>query len=250
MACRRILAIDIAAVKDASTSQELDFVKRKTALRKRINRFRKLQRTYMPDLARFLTAAQQELWEDGTRSAEAVKLFMPSELGVESQANACEKGLGKLEEDMREGEVQETLEELWQALRTRTMTNRFRRHNLTGQRSLTRGKGVLRQVDVRVHKAKLRYRYARNALLRLRGHGGWEKTYRALAEEDVRGINEKAATEEESAEQELLQELGEIVEGGFAVAGTVVAGEGRRTMSWIWYNTNLKNNEQDMVDGA
>jgi hypothetical protein len=71
-----------------------------------------------------------------------------------------------------------------------------------------------------------------------------------LAEEDVRGINEKAATEEESAERELLQELGEIVEGGFAAVGTVVAGEGRRTMSWIWYNTNLKNNEQDMVDGA
>ncbi|KAJ7446784.1 hypothetical protein FB451DRAFT_1343526 [Mycena latifolia] len=245
---QRILTIDMKALKDPTELQELDFVKRKTALLKRITRFQKLQSTYMPDLARFLTASQRVIWEDKTRSAEAVKLFMPSELGEESRRQACENGLAEIEEEMREGEVQETLEELRQGLRVRTMTSRFRHRNNTGQRALTRGQGVLRQVSVRIHKAKLRYRYAWNALLRLRGHGAWEKTYRALAEEDVRGVNERAASEEEEAEREKLRELGAIVEGGIAAAGVVAAGEGMHTMSWIWYNTNLATGEADLVE--
>ncbi|KAJ7740338.1 hypothetical protein B0H16DRAFT_1324487, partial [Mycena metata] len=245
---QRILAIDIKALADPSPLQELDLVKRKTALLKRIHRFRKLQRTYMPELGRFLTPAQRELWEDKTRSAEAVKLFMPSELAPQVREHACEKGLTAIEEEMREGELQETLEELRDALRVRTMTNRFRRKNMTGQRALTRGQGVLRQITIRVHKAKLRYRYARNALARLRGHGAWEKTYRVLEEADVRGINERAIGEEEQAERDTLRELGAIVEGGMAAAAGVAAGEGRHTMSWIWRAVNLEKAEEELVD--
>jgi hypothetical protein len=240
----------LKALSDPSPLQTLDFVKRKTALLKRINRFRKLQRTYMPDLVRCLTPAQREIWDDKTRGAEEMKLFMPSELSASSRENVCEKGLDKLEEEMREGELAETLEDLRDALRTRTMTNRFKHRNATGQRALTRGQGVLRQISIRVHKAKLRYRYARNALLRLRGHGGWEKLYRALEESDVRGVNERAVGEEQAAERERLRQLGEIVEGGFEAAGTVAAGEGTHTLSWIWYNTKIDGSDADLVDGT
>jgi hypothetical protein len=61
---RCILTIDLKVLATPSPLQELDFLKRKTALLKRINCFRKLQRTYMPEVARFLTPAQRELWED------------------------------------------------------------------------------------------------------------------------------------------------------------------------------------------
>ncbi|KAJ7028751.1 hypothetical protein C8F04DRAFT_1212103 [Mycena alexandri] len=227
---------------------ELEFVKRKTALLKRISRFHKLQRIYMPELVRFLTPQQRTLFEDKTRSPEAVKLFMPSELAVAVRAQACEKGLEAIEEEMREGELQETLEELRQALRLRTMTNRFRRRNMTGQRALTRGQGVLRQITIRVHKAKLRYCYARNALARLRGHGPWEKTYKVLEEGDVRGINERAAAEEELAERETMRELGAIVEGGIAAAEGVTAGEGRHKTSWIWWTTKTDGAEEELVE--
>ncbi|KAJ7432012.1 hypothetical protein B0H11DRAFT_1761190 [Mycena galericulata] len=227
---RRILTIDIKALADPSALQELDFVKRRTALLKRINRFRKLQRTYMPDLVRFLTGPQREILDDKTRDPETMKLFMPSELGAESRREACEKGLAEIEEAMREGELQETLEDLRQALRTRTMTNRFRHRNTTGQRALTRGQGVLRQITIRIHKAKLRYRYARNALLRLRGHGIWEKTYRGLEDADT------------------LRELGGIVEGGVAAAGVLAAGESNHTMSWIWYSAKIDGGEADLIE--
>ncbi|KAJ7932991.1 hypothetical protein B0H13DRAFT_1856601 [Mycena leptocephala] len=245
---QRILTIDIKAAPSPTALQELDLVKRKTALLKKINRFRKLQRTYMPDLVRYMTAAQREMWDDKTRGPEAIKLFLPSELGAEARRQACENGLAQIEEEMREAELKETLEDLRQALRTRTLTDRFRHRNTTGQRALTRGQGILRQIKIRIHKAKLRYRYARNALVRLKGHGDWEKTYRVLEELDVRGVNERAVTEEEMAERERLRELGEIVEGGIAVAGVVAAGETTRTMSWIWYSTNLQNGEADLIE--
>jgi hypothetical protein len=115
--------VDLKATQDPSTLQELEFLKRKAALLKRINRFQKVQRTYMPDLARFLTSAQRDIWNDKTRSAESIKLFLPLELSVESRARACEKGLDGIEAEMRECKLHDTLEELRQALRMRTATN-------------------------------------------------------------------------------------------------------------------------------
>ncbi|KAJ7617529.1 hypothetical protein DFH06DRAFT_1274184 [Mycena polygramma] len=237
---QRILEIDVKSLADPTPLQSLDFAKRRTALLKRINRFRKLQRTYMPDL--------RALWDDKTRAAESVKLLMPSELAKEVWKHVCENGLAKVEEEMREGELGETLRELQDSLRTRTMTNRFRRRNTTGQHTLTRGQGVLRQITIKIHKAKMRYRYARNAYLRLKGHGGWELKYRTLEEADVRGINERGIGEEEEGERERLRQLGEVVEGGIASAAVVATGEGTHTMSWIWYNTKLDGSEQDLID--
>ncbi|KAJ7118609.1 hypothetical protein C8R43DRAFT_960209 [Mycena crocata] len=100
------------------------------------------------------------------------------------------------------GELKESLDDLQAALHIRTMTNRFRHQNTAGQRALTRGQGILRQITIRIHKAKLRYHYARNAMLRLRSHAGWEKEFPVLKDEDVRGINERTVGEEEEATRE------------------------------------------------
>jgi hypothetical protein len=71
-----------------------------------------------------------------------------------------------------------------------------------------------------------------------------------LEEADVRGINERAVSEEEEGERERLRELGAIMEGGIAAAGVVAAGDKTHTMSWIWYSTNLANGEEDLIDCA
>ncbi|KAF7359952.1 CxC2 domain-containing protein [Mycena venus] len=131
---QRILTIDLKALANPSPLQELDFVKRKIALLKRIARFRKLQLTYMPELVRHLTVGQREIFQDKKRSAETVKLFMPSELASTTRQTVCEKGLDLIEEEMREAELEEGLEELRNALRARTATNRFRHRNTTALR--------------------------------------------------------------------------------------------------------------------
>jgi hypothetical protein len=156
---RRHLAIDVKAVTNPTDAQALDFLKRRTALIKRIRAFRKLQRTYMPKLRRFMSQMQRTLWDSETeRNAEEIRLFMPSEISEKNRREkACAVGLPEVEADLRVGEVREALHALRQGLRTRTMTNRFRLRHCTGQRMLTRGQGILRQVNLKIHKAKLRY---------------------------------------------------------------------------------------------
>jgi hypothetical protein len=116
---------------------------------------------------------------------------MPSEIADKTKhVKVCAVGSPAAEEELRVGEAQEALHALRQGLRMRTMTNRYRLRHCTGQRMLMRGQGVLWQVNVKIHKAKLRYQYARNALMRLRGHGSWENELKVLDDVDVRALNE------------------------------------------------------------
>ncbi|KAJ7139362.1 hypothetical protein C8R44DRAFT_727442 [Mycena epipterygia] len=82
-----------------------------------------------------------------------------------------------------------------------------------GERALMQGQGLLHQINVQLHKTKLLCCYAWNTLLRLKEHGLWEKVLRTL-EEDVQALSERAMTEEEKERRKVLQELGEVVEGG------------------------------------
>ncbi|KAJ6576737.1 hypothetical protein B0H10DRAFT_1836766, partial [Mycena sp. CBHHK59/15] len=235
------LAIDVKSIANPTDTQTVDILKRRAALVKRMRTFRKLQRTYMPNLRRFLTASQRALWDsEMDRNAEAVRLFLPSDISDKTKReNACAMGLPKVEADLRIGEAREALESLRRGLRARTMTNRFRLRHCTGQRMLTRGQGVLRQINLRIHRAKVRYRYARNALIRLKDHGPWEKELQVLEDSDVRALNERALTAEEAAQRKSVhdfEDAGVVVqEGGVAALGAVAAGESKRTLSWIWY---------------
>jgi hypothetical protein len=254
---RRYLAIDVKSIANPTDTQTVDILKRRAALVKRMRTFRKLQRTYMPNLRRFLTASQRALWDsEMDRNAEAVRLFLPSDISDKTKReNACAMGLPKVEADLRIGEAREALESLRRGLRARTMTNRFRLRHCTGQRMLTQGQGVLRQINLRIHRAKVRYRYARNALIRLKDHGPWEKELQVLEDSDVRALNERALTAEEAAQRKSVhdfEDAGVVVqEGGVAALGAVAAGESKRTLSWIWYTATKDDpTEKELVEGT
>ncbi|KAF8151201.1 hypothetical protein K438DRAFT_1623891 [Mycena galopus ATCC 62051] len=249
---QRNLAIDVKAVANPTDVQTVDFLKRRTNLLKRIRAFRKLQRTYMPRLRKYLTVSQRALFDSETdRNAEGVRLFMPSDiLDSKKRVLACAMGLPDAEADLRVGEAREALGALRQGLRTRTMTNRFRLRHCTGQRMLTRGQGILRHINLKIHKAKLRYRYARNAIKRLRGDGPWEMELKILEDSDVRALNERALTAEEAEQRKAIHDYEEVAEeGGVAAFGVVALGESRRTLSWIWYQAKAEDpTEAELVE--
>ncbi|KAJ7024617.1 hypothetical protein C8F04DRAFT_1270161 [Mycena alexandri] len=221
---QRQLAVSIkAAGPKPSTSDQLETLKRRTQLRVRLRAFRKLQMTFMPKLRRYLTASQRSTWDADDKEPEQTRLFMPSDISSRvNRMKACAPGLDGVEARLRVGETGEALDGLRGGLRIRTATTKFKVRNWSGQRALTRGQGILR-----------------NALLKLKGHGEWEKKLRVLTEEDVRALNERALTAEEQAAREQLREAGEVVEeGGIAALGDVVTGETHRSLSWIWYGTS------------
>ncbi|KAJ7749084.1 hypothetical protein DFH07DRAFT_699619, partial [Mycena maculata] len=91
-----------------------------------------------------------------------------------------------------------------------------------------------------IHAAKVCYRYARAALLALRGHGTWEDRLKVLGDEDMHALNERALTEEEKAQNAHWAELGgAVIEGGVERAAALAAGEGAHTLSWIWYTISV-----------
>jgi hypothetical protein len=223
-------------------------MKRRTALVKKIHQFRQLQLVYMPALRGFLSERDKQMFDgNGEQLPEATRLFMPSEIpDNDNRRKACAFGLAELEARMREGEAREALEVMRQGLRSRTMTNRFRIKNYTGQGALTRGQGILRQINIKIHLAKIHYRYARAALLALRGHGVWEEALRVLKDEDVRALNERALVAEEAARADQLDELGRALArpAGVVVAEGLAAGEGSHTLSWIWYTVGVTDKDK------
>ncbi|KAF8174535.1 hypothetical protein K438DRAFT_1908885 [Mycena galopus ATCC 62051] len=249
---QRYLLVDVKAVANPTDSQKVEVLKRRATLVKRIRAFRKMQHTYMPNLRRFLTPTQRAMLESETdRDAEGVRLFMPSDIADRSgREKACAVGLPDVEGELRVGEAREALQSLRHGLRTRTMTNRFRLRHCTGQRMLTRGQGVLRQINLKIHRAKLRYRYARNAIKRLCGTGPWEKELRVLDDADVRALNERALNAEEAEQRKSLGDYENVAEeGGIAAYGVVALGEGHRTLSWIWYTAKGEGTtEQELVE--
>ncbi|KAJ7839911.1 hypothetical protein B0H13DRAFT_1649958 [Mycena leptocephala] len=250
---QRQLAVDIKAIGPNPTiSQQLDILKRRAQLRNRIQSFRRLQGTYMPNVRRHLTASQRIIWDQDDKEPEATRLFMPSDVATrKAREKACAKGLDGVEARLRDGEAREALDAVRTGLRTRTATTKFKVRNWSAQRALTRGQGILRQVNLKVHVAKLRYRYARQALLKLKDHGDWEQELQVLADDDVRALNERALTEEEKGERDRLRAAGQVPEeGGIAAVGVVVAGETHRTLSWIWYRVSKKEGDEKLEEAV
>ncbi|KAJ7900557.1 hypothetical protein B0H14DRAFT_3752784 [Mycena olivaceomarginata] len=197
---QRHLAIDVKAVTNPTDIQALDFLKRQTALIKRIRAFRKLQRTYMLNLRHFISSAQRALWDSETEcNAEEIRLFMPSEISEKNRrVKACAVGLPEVEPDLWVGKAREALHALQEGLRTRTMTNRFRLRHRTSQRMLTRGQG------------------------RLKGDGPWEEELQVLEDNDVRALNERALTAEEVEQRKTIHDYEDVAEeGGVAAFGVV-----------------------------
>jgi hypothetical protein len=74
-----------------------------------------------------------------------------------------------------------------------------------------------------------------------------------LDDADVRTLNERALTAEEVEQRESLTDYEDVAEEGGVVAfGVVALGEGRRTLSWIWYTAkgDGEPTEQELVEGA
>ncbi|KAJ7300619.1 hypothetical protein DFH08DRAFT_979519 [Mycena albidolilacea] len=219
---QRNLTINVKAICIANPTdvQSLDFLKRHTALLKRIQVFHKLQQAYMPNLRRFLSATQRQIWDSEVeRHTEAIWLFLPSDiLDATKRMHTCTQGLPGVEADLRIGEARKALHTLRQVLRTHTMTYQFCLRHCTGQCMLTRDQGVLRQINLKIRRAKLRYRYVQNALKRLKGDRPWERELQVLEDTDVWALNERALMDEGKEQRKAVHDYEDVVEeGGVAV---------------------------------
>ncbi|KAK7045173.1 CxC2 domain-containing protein [Favolaschia claudopus] len=200
----------------------------------KINKFRALQRIYMPGAGAALEAHEASRDSDAPPPhAEMVKLFMPSEMAQLHPRNppdplhGCIPGLPEMEAKLRVAQCENSLASLRARLHAKRHLISFRNANITGQVPSTRARTLIGEVGERVDSHANRYRRGRVALMALKGD-----TYphlRELKPEDVQLDGD--AEESDSAARKKLAMLGS---GRGARAPRNAPGTSKRVMSWIW----------------
>ncbi len=129
----------------------------------------------------------RQFWNSNP-NPEDVQLWLPSELSPSQRRVACIQDLPEIELQLRTVQCGSSLDSLRQALRIKTRMVYFKNKNVRGQRDGTRSRSIIDRVHKRAIQSVQKYRAARQAKLSLEGHGTWEKTYRELHNEDIRGF--------------------------------------------------------------
>jgi hypothetical protein len=240
---------------------------RRAALEAKIHVHEQARVFYMPD---FVPPPS-----DANVQVERVSLHLPSSLGSARRKQLCPPALVQAERDIRLAAMTDALEDLLRQLRTRTYLQRFSARNIQGKRAGTRSRSSIAGITRRVDAAAAAYHRHRTAYKALAGEDrrGWERIFRPLTAADVRGLSEKAISDEEVHERYRITELAKALEhvartaskdvgeedaalgaddipdeadesefldddlmesSMGGLAEAVAPGEGTRKLSWIW----------------
>ena len=201
----------MAAERTRSDAQKATLLERRNALLHHIKKWRELQAIYMPGV---FDTNTPDLESPQKEKAESVKLWLPSQLeNTAERASLCAPNVIDSEKALRFGQLQDSLNELRRARRTRFGLIMFHKIQLAGegQKTQTKSRAVVQTVQDRITKSVRRYRVAREALLQLERSDDWERSYLKLTNADNRGPGKER------------EELG--------------ASDGEYFPSWIWRST-------------
>ncbi|KAJ7178549.1 hypothetical protein C8R43DRAFT_942201 [Mycena crocata] len=181
---RRIKA-EIKGQTLVTADQASQIQERRIAFFKKLRKFERLQRTYMPGVARLIEAAEEARdSEQPPPKAEDVRLWMPSELTLVQRRMACRRGVVQVEARYRAAQCEDALELLRTRLHAQTHLITWRNTNSVGQRSATRSATLIGRVGDRIRLLAAKYRAAREALMTLKGLD-FAPAYRELLDSDL-----------------------------------------------------------------
>ncbi|KDR74714.1 hypothetical protein GALMADRAFT_70522 [Galerina marginata CBS 339.88] len=242
--------------------EETHLTEQRNALRTRLRLWDQLVPIYMPGLLQYQVdrANEGQALETKSHHPEDEELWLPSRIPAGCRTRVCQKGLPKMEERLRLGQCQDSLENIRQVLRLKARMIQFKNKNIRGQREGLRSRDVIDRVHDRARAAAGKYRAARQALFELRGSGDWEETYRVLEDGDVRGYQDPNKLQPRKARQGTWED-GQVPGDSKAEGATEElnlyneprtrrdgTGETRRTLSWIWTTSQTARTEDEKDD--
>jgi hypothetical protein len=236
---RRRIRADVKKEEALTTSQASEIQQKRMSLQKRIAAFRRLQTVYMPGVAMKLAAENAR--HDGPQDIEDVRLWFPSELDSQLRTHGCHKGLSSMEEQLREAQCRDALDKIWNLERAKMHFIHHRNSNTWGQKAATRSHTLIDGITQKIQLTVSRYRNAHKALVALREPGDWETELRVLKDEDICSPNASAFDIENP--DDLIGPDGRLKTKKRRKEIEKQLGEGRRVMSWIWFNAVGTTNE-------
>jgi hypothetical protein len=159
------------AGKTRSDAQKAALLERRGTLLHQIEKWRELQAVYMPGVLD-VDASESD---PSRKKAESIELWLPSHLDTAERDTLCSGSLIASERELRFGQLDDALNELRRARRTRRGLVIFHKVQLAGegQKTQTKSRAVVRTVEDRIDRSVQRYRVARDALLQLDPSGSW-----------------------------------------------------------------------------
>ncbi|KAF7321419.1 CxC2 domain-containing protein [Mycena kentingensis (nom. inval.)] len=214
-----------------TANHELRTEERRTALLKKIGRFRQLQPIFMPGASPLLDA-EEEARESHVPSPppESIELLMPSQMPLAADGSGpagCLRGVATFEECQRVAQCENSLSELRCTLHAKRWLIGHRNANLTGQRATTKAAKLFSTMTGETNLIVARYRCGYRALKKL---GALERHphLRVLHDSDVT-INADNAYEDIDARQKLAR-----IGSRASRPSRNMPSRSRRIMSWIW----------------
>ncbi|TFK46712.1 hypothetical protein OE88DRAFT_1739319 [Heliocybe sulcata] len=178
-------------------------------------------------------------------SVDTAPLHLPSSFSPPSRSSVLPQSITEAETRIREAQAKDALNRLRHHLCMRSYMNRFKIKNITGQVQNTCARAIQHRVETKISAAVWEYHHVRAAFFAWKGPGAWETQLRELdPTTDVVAPNESALNQAEQREMERLEERGRHAEARMQ-DGAVKVGEGRRTLSWLWYAVPVTEDAND-----
>jgi hypothetical protein len=207
------LSLEVASAKSGSSLVNDNVEQRRKSLAAKLAAHEQARSFYMPGFP--------SPPEDAGFAVEKTLLHLPSSLSTKDRARYCRDGLVDAERGLRYDSMGDALADLLRHLRTRTFILRHKAKQATGVRTGARLRDSVAGVSRRVDAAAAGYRRHRRAYKALQGSGPWEKMFKPLSAQDVRGLSERAVSEHEMMERYRAKALAEALASVFRSADPV-----------------------------
>ncbi|KAI9067504.1 hypothetical protein FKP32DRAFT_1563686 [Trametes sanguinea] len=215
----------------APPSKLAELHERRTSLRRKIQKYRALQSTYMPAIVPVL--AEDPSSRTDVQEVEKIRIGLPSEIGTSRRSVICSPRLLEIEGRLREAQCRDALQDLRNKLHTIHQLYHYKKLNVRNQGPSTRARAGIAHQDAGKTRAVRKYRRARQAKLSLSGPGAWESELQLLEDHHIRGIED----DDPRAVTQRKRKYGDK-------AGPA---EGRRQLSWIWHSAGSQGSDS-MID--
>ncbi|TRM60680.1 hypothetical protein BD626DRAFT_549440 [Schizophyllum amplum] len=238
---QRSLAYDVATKEYNTPKQKTELFRLRAKISRAINKMHDAQKVYCPT-----AAARLEVWAADPANidtpVERRPLFPPSSLSQEERAVLpCD--VAAIEIRLRDAQCRVGLNAVRTHLLAKARELRFKNSNIRHQGSTTRARNILKGIDDKVRASADKYVIARDALVRLANSEASDVRWRKLdVHKDLRCMEEREDTRRQGAAQE----------DEAAAASTShlqrmrdATGEGRRTVSWIWYGSETVSSDAE-----
>ena len=253
--------------------QALKLQARCGTLRSKIVQYLKKEKKILPSRCVYVQEpSSEEILAD---NPELYTIPFPSAFLPHVRYQAFPDGIVDAEQTLRRAEAIELLFKIQYHLRVQTFVNAFRAKHIRGQEPNTRYRGLQAQVDDKVQMHMYRYRHSRERYLRLLGPStDIDVSLQELRDEDVWGLSQNVLRRHElEQENRTAQEraTGSVVSFNNDVpeewmnsqddpgkpsvssrheVARSKLGEGKRTLSWIWYTAaSSDDNPMQMHEG-